>query len=253
MGNFKESDYFKSNKIIENAKIGSVLGCKKLSELKEKRIEEYNKNPRLCIFCDKKLDYNKKINKFCSSSCSASFNNSKRILSENTKNKISKSLLNKKNKSDEKLKNDIFKNNQKIKILSENNEQNEKISNGLKKAWEEKREVFSCGEKHSKIIGKITKGKYKNDITSIKQVSPRTTSKILKRLKISCCICYWNEGSCDIHHINGKKIDNYDEHFNLTYICPNCHRLVHEGKIDKTKLIPLNDILPKNWTDLYYG
>ena len=53
--------------------------------------------------------------------------------------------------------------------------------------------------------------------------------------------------------INGKKIENCNEHFNLTYVCPNCHRLIHEGKIQKSELISLDKILPENWIDLYFG
>lgn len=56
MGNFKESDYFKSGKILENALKGSPLGSKKIIELKEERIKEYEKNPKTIIE-EKKLNY----------------------------------------------------------------------------------------------------------------------------------------------------------------------------------------------------
>ena len=69
---------------------------------------------------------------------------------------------------------------------------------------------------------------------------------------MKCNRCGWDLGSCDIHHINGKKIENCNEHFNLTYVCPNCHRLIHEGKIQKSELISLDKILPENWIDLYF-
>lgn len=41
----------------------------------EKAVEEYNKNPNKCKHCDKPIDYDKRKNKFCSSSCAATVNN----------------------------------------------------------------------------------------------------------------------------------------------------------------------------------
>jgi 5-methylcytosine-specific restriction endonuclease McrA len=66
---------------------------------------------------------------------------------------------------------------------------------------------------------------------SIFDMSSRTRVKVLKRLGIGCSLCGWNEASCDIHHIIPKSKNGTDEHNNLTYICPNCHRLAHSGKI----------------------
>lgn len=257
MGNFKDSDYYKSGRILENIKKGSILGSKKLIELKNKRIDEYNKKPKLCLFCNNKLEYKKRINKFCNSSCSASFNNK----SGKPFEKILKECLNCKKEFLPKKENQKYccfkcsceNKSENTKALWENVEYRNKVEESLRKAWFDKRDNFSCGEKHSKIMGKITKGKYKGEIKSIHDVSRRTIKKIFYRLKISCCICEWNEDICDIHHINGKKIDDYDNHNNLTYICPNCHRLVHSGKIEKNKLKTLNEILPENWVDFYYG
>ena len=42
------------------------------------RIVEYNKNPKLCTNCSSVLEYDERNKKFCSSSCSALFNNKKR-------------------------------------------------------------------------------------------------------------------------------------------------------------------------------
>lgn len=47
-------------------------------------------------------------------------------------------------------------------------------------------------------------------------------------------------GLCDIcgtpdfletHHINGRNIENYNNDFNLTSICPSCHYKIHLGEI----------------------
>jgi len=39
------------------------------------RIRKYRSNPKICAYCSVPLPYKKRINKFCSRSCSASFNN----------------------------------------------------------------------------------------------------------------------------------------------------------------------------------
>ena len=255
MGDFKNSDYYKSGKILENAKIGSILGSKKLIELKEERIREYNKKPKLCSFCEKELEYKKRNNKFCCNSCSAYFNNNKRVEFKNCENENCKKLFKPKKKNQRFCcYNCSLDENKKRSIENwKNTNYRKRISDSLKKRWQENRELFSTGEEHSKKVGKYTKGKYKGEITSLLDVSLRTTRKILKRLKLKCNRCGWDLGSCDIHHINGKKIENCNEHFNLTYVCPNCHRLIHEGKIQKSELISLDKILPENWIDLYFG
>jgi predicted restriction endonuclease len=152
-------------------------------------------------------------NKFCSLHCSTTYNNRLRIPSE---------------------------------------EQKQKVSEKMKLCWVEKRKHLSPDE-HSKTVGAYTKGKYKGEITSILDVSSRTASKILKRLGIGCCICGWKEASCDIHHIDGKKIPNANNHQNLTCVCPNHHRMFHNGKLDKSQFVPLDKYFPDNWKDLYYG
>lgn len=92
-----------------------------------------------------------------------------------------------------------------------------KISDGLKKYFIENPEKRNRGKKHSERVGTYTKGKYHgNTIKSILDVSKRTISKILKRLDIGCCICGWKEASCDIHHINGRKIENADDNMRVS-------------------------------------
>lgn len=137
------------------------------------------------------------------------------------------------------------------KTISE--EQKEKISKSMVKAWKEKREHFSLGEKQSKAVGKGTKGKFNSKPNSIIELSLRTARKVLERLKLPCSRCGWNEGVCDLHHIKGKKIENCNSHENISYICPNCHRLIHSHKIKIEELIPISKYLPENWRDYYYG
>jgi len=54
-------------------------------------VSHFNKKIKYCLNCNKKINSR---NKFCNSSCAATFNNKKRKLSNETKNKISDSLLN---------------------------------------------------------------------------------------------------------------------------------------------------------------
>lgn len=84
--------------------------------------------------------------------------------------------------------------------------------------------------------------------------SPRTITTILRRLnKMKCSFCGWNRGTCDLHHIRGRKIENPHAHTNLTLVCPNCHRLVHENKILPHELITLDDFLGEEWKSAYFG
>jgi len=59
-------------------------------------------------------------------------------------------------------------------------------------------------------------------------------AKIRKALNSSgkqkCDICENNE-ILEIHHINGRDIENAEAQYNLANICPNCHNKVHWGKI----------------------
>lgn len=168
----------------------------------------------ICKNCEKQIKVKRK-RIFCNSSCAAFYNNRfKAPISEETK--------------------------QKIKI-------------GVNKWRLENPEKISKGDSHSKKVGQALKGKLNKNISSIYGISSRTAKKILKRIGIGCSNCGWNESTCDIHHIEGRKIPDCHNHNNLSLLCPNCHRLVHDGLLNKDKLKNLNEILPSNWKDFYYG
>lgn len=58
------------------------LASKATNERKHQEIiDNYYKAPRHCVHCNKRLPYEKRYNKFCSSSCAASFNNTNRFVS----------------------------------------------------------------------------------------------------------------------------------------------------------------------------
>lgn len=111
----------------------------------------------------------------------------------------------------------------------------------------------SSGAKHSLAVGKATKGTTGKTPESLLELSTRTVRKILKRLGLGCSRCQWNEGTCDLHHIKGRKILNPDHHSNLTYICPNCHRLFHEKKIGAIDVQSLELQIGDKWKEVYYG
>lgn len=71
--------------------------------------------------------------------------------------------------------------------------------------------------------------------------------RILKYLNIGCCVCGWKEGTCDYHHVEGRKIKDADSEYNIAMLCPNCHRLIHEKKISKDVLSPLSNVIGKRW------
>jgi hypothetical protein len=93
MEKFKESDYYNSEEHIENIKKASVLGNKKIRELKEQRIINYGLSPKVCNFCESTLSYEDRYKTYCNSSCAAKYNNTKRILTKETKEQIKSSLL----------------------------------------------------------------------------------------------------------------------------------------------------------------
>ena len=68
-----------------------------------------------------------------------------------------------------------------------------------------------------------------------------------------CSKCGWNETICDIHHIRGRKIPDPHSHSNLTYLCPNCHRLAHEKILAVDELIPISIYFGNEWLKYYYG
>ena len=109
-------------------------------------------------------------------------------------------------------------------------------------------------EKHFQKVIKHSKGKYRDYLPeSILQLSSRTIRKIFKRMKLPCSRCGWNEAVCDLHHIKGKKILDANNHTNLTYLYPNCHRLFHCKIIGVEDVINLKDYIGETWGKFYYG
>lgn len=156
MSKFKDSEYYKSGKLLESSKKGNVKSIEKVKFLKNERILDYNTNPKLCKECDSALPYEKRNNKFCSNSCSASFSNKRRKLTEETKNKISLKLKGQELKLETKIK--ISKS--EIKRF-ENEKERLKISNSLNIFWKD-------NDKYKKNLSSKNKGRIVSDITKKK-------------------------------------------------------------------------------------
>ncbi len=168
-----------------------------------------------CEQCQHELT-KKHQKRFCSLSCAAKFNNAKRP------------------------------------PMSE--EQKIKLSVSLKRAHEMNKSNFSRGTRHSKAVGKSTRGKFRKDEpNSILELSTRTQQKIIRRMNIPCVVCGWCESTTDIHHIIPRKNGGSDDHSNLTIVCPNHHRMLHTKKLDASNLKTISQILGDSWKDFYYG
>lgn len=63
------------------------------------------------------------------------------------------------------------------------------------------------------------------------------------RCDIGCSRCGWNEASLDFHHIHGRRVENPHGYWNLTLLCPNCHRLAHQSNFDSSTLMTLDKYL----------
>ena len=95
----------------------------------------------------------------------------------------------------------------------------------------------TCGGKSEKIGG------YKcAECRVYKEVTPN----IKKMFGNLCFNCGWDLGSCDVHHINGRKVADSEGLWNLTILCPNCHRLAHEGKIGKERIESAQTVKDQN-------
>lgn len=139
--------------------------------------------------------------------------------------------------------------NNKNRVLEESTK--EKISKGLKIYFDENPKKIYDAFFWNGV--KTSKGKFLKNPQSIFTLSSRTRIKVLERLNLSCFRCGWNDDICDLHHIYGRKIENPHNHKNLTYVCPNCHRLAQNKKILPEDLITLEEKIGDEWKKYYYG
>ena len=125
------------------------------------------------------------------------------------------------------------------------------IACGISIVTTKSRQRKYCSLKCSHLM-KMRDNERRSAVDSLWNLSSRTRSKIIERSGKGCCRCGWNEGSCDLHHIHGRKIADPHRNENLALLCPNCHRLYHEGKIGPDDVVSL-DIYIGDWMKYYYG
>lgn len=184
------------------------------------------KETKYCLQCGKKLSGLTQL-KFCSRSCSASFNNKKKILSEETKTKISYSIQ-KRNPNF----NGLFKT---PNFISNKN----KCCLNCGKELDNKRNLYCnihCFNEHK--YNKYIKRWKNNENDGLKGeygISNHIRRYLMEKNDYKCEKCGWgyvneftNKIPLELHHIDGNYLNNKEE--NLQLLCPNCHSLTETYK-----------------------
>ena len=167
----------------------------------------------ICQNCNNKYESSNFESRFCSRTCSAAFNNRKRgERSEETKFKISKSL--------------------KGRCI------------GNSKGREIKPiKCINCGKNFLPVRKSIKYCSFKCSLEGRGygekgEISYRTFRKMIRRAfpNWHCPFCEWNY-NFDIHHIDGRKIENANDTSKLIMLCPNHHWKAHNGLISRDDLL----------------
>lgn len=156
-----------------------------------------------CLECKKET----KNSKFCNHSCAAKFNNRKRIITIEQKQKTSNTV--KAGWLNETLE-QRAKRIENMKTAMNMPETKKRHNEGLRKSWNEKK---------AKLIKKLPFNELPYSL--IKQI-------LYKENKNTCCICGYTysdsktgKGPFDIHHKNADKNNRNKD--NLQVLCLNCH------------------------------
>lgn len=87
--------------------------------------------------------------------------------------------------------------------------------------------TYGIVQKRMRINGiKTRRGRY------TKNLSESHFRRMLnKKFNHTCQNCGWNKDTCDVHHRVPKSQGGEWTEENLILVCPNCHRLIHSGKL----------------------
>ena len=181
---------------------GAINSGKLSKKRKEKRIADYLKNPKLCGYCKKELDYEDRRKEFCNRSCSAKFNNKSR---EDRKVPATWHCLN-------------------------CGKEHETV------AW---RVGKYCNLKCQKEFqSKERVRQWLEEDKDWKRQAPQWAKNYLQELRGEGCeicgITEWNRKSIvlEMDHIDGNHEHNHPD--NLRLICPNCHSQTDTYKAKNT-------------------
>lgn len=131
--------------------------------------------------------------------------------------------------------------------------QKQAVSRSLKKFWKKKRLADPNYKQYMQQMGQNSqKGKH-GEPRNIFDMSYSTKLKVIKRMRLPCSVCGWDEELCDLHHIRGRGGKDPHNHNNLTNLCPNCHRLAQRGLIAVEDLVTLEEHIGDKWLSYYYG
>lgn len=183
-----------------------------------------------CRYCGNEIpDGYKKKKQFCNSSCAAKYNNRGRVMSIETRNKISQKLT----------KADIL-----LPVKRERKSKNSEdtATNGhclqCGKEISPKRTYCSnkCCTRHirTKVIEQWKSGEY-DGLSGKYALSKSIRAYLLEKHDYKCELCGWGKVNpytgtipLEIHHRDGDYTNNKEE--NLQVLCPNCHSLTETHK-----------------------
>lgn len=85
--------------------------------------------------------------------------------------------------------------------------------------------------RHKRIFYGMTLGGRKHLSENGRLINKPNSKERFKDKKLPCFVCGWDKAPCDVHRrISGKDNGKYNMR-NMISLCPNCHRLVHSGKL----------------------
>lgn len=175
----------------ESGKLGALALIKNNADRLLSVKEDYNKNPVICVNCGLPHSYERRKNKFCSRTCSATFNNSLRGNKDpDTGKYLGYSLI--------------------FKCLNCGDQKS------IGKNSKGKYCNSSCQQEFQ------TSEKIENGTASSKTLKRH----LIKTLGYKCSSCNLSEWlgkpiTLELEHIDGNSENNQQE--NLTLLCPNCH------------------------------
>lgn len=224
--------------------------------------EEYNKNRKHCLCCGKELDFEHRMNIFCSSSCAAKYNNKGRIHSEETKKKISESLSKNHRTNEFEAKS---KNEEKIQLTNESK---------TKERFPVVKYCEVCGKPLTGHQRKYCSSACKYRMYSYTRYNTEYSRKrdyrghnlkykyIVEAYGGKCSICGYdkNLSALVFHHLRDKKfvIDSrtfdrcpqklLDEELSkCVLVCQNCHHEIHHPELGKEYIEKIkNEILQES-------